>query len=584
MADSARSKRPAKEEAGATKKKGKVGKDKKEKLQDGVAVFCGSAHWTASVDSKVTHKMLVTPHKFAAMAGRQVTRVVMGPSALSGFLITKQGSAFAFGRNDAGQLGLGDEKTRSFPRKVNVEARIVNAACGRRHALLLGEDGQVYACGKNDAGQLGIGKPKVASINTPTQILAPFGKIIKVACGAEFSMVLNDQGELYAFGHPDKGCLGNGTNGEYFVSASKLSYHFEYSPILVGNYCEKIQDDEYDGSAGRERAEKRSLGAVFITDVACGPQHTVAIAETGEVFTWGFGGYGRLGHNSNEDEMFPRSLLHFKPTNPHTGGAKQVSVGGFANYAVTRSTEHLWFWGQLKTSGEATMYPKPSSEILDIQLNQMSVGAKHVVLSANANHEAWSMGSSPCYGELGYGEDEGKSSTKFKKIGPLENVPVLDIACGLAQTVILCDTRTIEARKALYELPNLGTLTDVHSVLGFVHEARDYVGEKDHATTLSNVREIVEFVGKLDDKSCATLKKSLDTITTVITDVFAAAKEVISTAAAGKFDVAPDAEPTEELDAVNTFMNAQIKKHGADADAIAKAINATVSSKIKGKK
>lgn len=134
--------------------------------------------------------MLVTPHKFAAMAGRQVTKVVMGPSSLSGFLITKQGSAFAFGRNDAGQLGLGgiavilisyaiftwnfihrscklfriicsgecvtwvvsasllvlvlgDEKTRSFPRKVNVDARIMNAACGRRHALLLGEDGQV---------------------------------------------------------------------------------------------------------------------------------------------------------------------------------------------------------------------------------------------------------------------------------------------------------------------------------------------------------------------------------------------------------------------------------------------------------
>lgn len=165
------------------------------------------------------------------------------------------------------------------------------------------------------------------------------------------------------------------------------------------------------------------------------------------------------------------------------------------------------------------MSPKYSDEERADLENPLTHMANHTV-------QRRSMGSSPCYGELGYGEDEGKSSTKFKKMGPLENVPVLDIACGLAQTVILCDTRTIEARKAVYELPNLGTLTDVHSVLEFAHEARDYVGEKDHATTLSNVREIVEFVGKLDDKSCAALKKSLDMITTVIVDVFTAAKEV----------------------------------------------------------
>lgn len=60
------------------------------------------------------------------------------------------------GRNDCGQLGLGDDKTRSFPRKVDIDAKIVNAACGQRHTLFLTDSGEVYACGKNEAGQLGI--------------------------------------------------------------------------------------------------------------------------------------------------------------------------------------------------------------------------------------------------------------------------------------------------------------------------------------------------------------------------------------------------------------------------------------------
>lgn len=37
--------------------------------------------------------------------------------------------------------------------------RIVNAACGRHHTLLVGSCGRVWACGKNDDGRLGLVSP-----------------------------------------------------------------------------------------------------------------------------------------------------------------------------------------------------------------------------------------------------------------------------------------------------------------------------------------------------------------------------------------------------------------------------------------
>lgn len=37
---------------------------------------------------------------------------------------------------------------------------------------------------------------------------------------------------------------------------------------------------------------------VKIQDIACGINHTIALDTEGRLFSWGFGGYGRLGHNS----------------------------------------------------------------------------------------------------------------------------------------------------------------------------------------------------------------------------------------------------------------------------------------------
>lgn len=43
-----------------------------------------------------------------------------------------------------------------------------------------------------------------------------------------------------------------------------------------------------------------------VTRVACGHNHTVALCSDGGVWTWGFGGFGRLGHKVQQDEFKPR--------------------------------------------------------------------------------------------------------------------------------------------------------------------------------------------------------------------------------------------------------------------------------------
>ena len=57
----------------------------------------------------------------------------------------------------------------------------------------------------------------------------------------------------------------------------------------------------------------------------------VALDKQKRVFTWGFGGYGRLGHSEPKDEYIPRLVKVFEGPNR---GATMVAAGGSFTLAV----------------------------------------------------------------------------------------------------------------------------------------------------------------------------------------------------------------------------------------------------------
>ena len=108
-----------------------------------------------------------------------------------------------------------------------------------------------------------------------------------------------------------------------------------------------------------------------ISDVKCGNNHTAAVTDDGKVFTWGFGGYGRLGHNQPQDELAPREVSQFSegqrrkaggPLGP-PDGAVGITCGA-ACTLVVRMSGKVMFFGKTKTSGEATMCALATAHIV----------------------------------------------------------------------------------------------------------------------------------------------------------------------------------------------------------------------------
>jgi alpha-tubulin suppressor-like RCC1 family protein len=57
----------------------------------------------------------------------------------------------------------------------------------------------------------------------------------------------------------------------------------------------------------------KTRGSAFqIVEIACGARHTLALSSSHELFSWGSGCCGQLGHGGRHDEMLPRPLDAFK--------------------------------------------------------------------------------------------------------------------------------------------------------------------------------------------------------------------------------------------------------------------------------
>ncbi|XP_022832518.1 protein RCC2 homolog isoform X1 [Spodoptera litura] len=404
----------------------------------GVLMIAGLVSWdlVARRDNnptKRTHPNLYTFHKFT---DRKYRFIASSCSAGHSVLVDEHGEVYTFGRNTCGQLGFGDTVTRNVPEPVPAlrGKNIIHAAVGRHHTLFVTDTGTVYACGDNKCGQCGIGNT-TPQVLKPTRVRYSGAPVVKVGCGAEFSMILDCNGALHSFGLPEYGQLGHNTDGKYFVTSTKLSFHFETVPKHVAHFFEKTKEGHIN-----------IVKDVEIVDFSCGNNHTVAIDSRKRAYSWGFGGFGRLGHAEQKDESVPRMIKYFES---QSRGVRSVHCGGTYSLAVNE-LGGLFLFGQTKRTGEANMYPKPVQDLSGWNIRSVGTSNTSIVIAADDSLVAW--GVSPTYGELGTG-DINKSSARPKEVTRMDGLNITQVTMGYSHTLLLCDDAGEEVKAKLASMP-----------------------------------------------------------------------------------------------------------------------------------
>ena len=141
-----------------------------------------------------------------------VTAIAAGVRSYHSLFLKSDGSLWAMGGNDYGQLGDGTFNNTNQPEQI-VASGVTAIAAGEAHSLFLKSDGSLWAMGLNVSGQLGDGT--YSNTNQPEQIVA--GGVTAIAAGKLHSLFLKSDGSLWGMGYNTYGQLGDGTtdNGHY---------------------------------------------------------------------------------------------------------------------------------------------------------------------------------------------------------------------------------------------------------------------------------------------------------------------------------------------------------------------------------
>lgn len=131
------------------------------------------------------------------------------------------GTAWAWGRNEYGQLGLGDQSNRNEPTQIVLPDGSTNfraVSGGWSHSLIERYDGQVFACGKYSDGRLGLAGTLTANVTTPTALGGTEWDAIEA--GGNFSLATQRTSKLFSWGSDAQGQLCDGTAGGTATTAT----------------------------------------------------------------------------------------------------------------------------------------------------------------------------------------------------------------------------------------------------------------------------------------------------------------------------------------------------------------------------
>ncbi|CAN8304696.1 unnamed protein product [Cochlearia groenlandica] len=399
--------------------------EKKEEISEekggGELLFSGGTAWDIIGRRKGgSEGNLVSPTRLRPLVGINIRFVASGCASCHCVALDVEGRCYTWGRNEKGQLGHGDMLQRDRPTVVSglTKYKIVKAAAGKNHTVVVSDHGQSLAFGWNKHGELGLGSVKNEIESSPLPCVVS-EEVTDIACGAEFTVWLSstEGATIQTAGHPQYGQLGHGTDNEFNMkdSSVKLAYEAQPRPKAIA-----------------------SLAGETIVKVACGTNHTVAVDKNGYVYTWGYGGYGRLGHREQKDEWSPRRIDVFQRNNLVPPNA--IVSAGAANSACTAGGGQLYMWGKIKNNGDDWMYPKPMMDLSGWNLRWMDSGGMHHFVGADSSCISWGHAQ---YGELGYGPHGQKSSAAPKKVDILEGMHVMGVACGLGHSMVIVDRTDI---------------------------------------------------------------------------------------------------------------------------------------------
>ena len=283
------------------------------------------------------------------------------------------GSLWAWGGNNIGQLGDDTTENRNVPTLIDDGSTWIAVSAGFHHTVALKADGSLWAWGDNSKGQLGDGGTVYKTV--PTQISTE--EWAAVSAGTKFTVALKADGSLWTWGWNDVGQLGDGT-------------------IVNKNVPTQVGSDTW-------------LAA------AAGDNHVVAIKADGSLWAWGGNEYGELGNGSSDGVSDPTP--HSVPAQIGTATDWIFVSTSDAHNAAFKTDGSLWLWG-LNGSGQLG----DNSIVSKLTPQRLDGAGTWLAIACGGSHTVATLEATPTAPEFAGGDGSEEEPYLIATVGQLNNV------------------------------------------------------------------------------------------------------------------------------------------------------------------
>lgn len=301
----------------------------------------------------------------AAVSGISTAQQISA-SRYSSHVRLANGTVWGWGRNNYGQLGNNSIGTSTSPVQaigLTDVAQIVdfNSAYTEHgsHMLAVKNDGTVWAWGRNEYGQLGVGYTSTYRAS-PIQVkgiggVGNLSNVESVYATSTTSFALHNDGTITSWGYNAYGNLGTNNSNHYSTAlypTSVVGLTDAVSTVLpsatsiyalLGNGTLMSWGYNGNGQLGDGTMSTRSApvpvsGLGGITAIgAAWEGSAAALRNDGTIWVWGRGSNGQLGNGLYQQTLTPIQplsagcILGLSPTSGPTEGGTSVTISG-ANF------------------------------------------------------------------------------------------------------------------------------------------------------------------------------------------------------------------------------------------------------------
>ncbi|NWU93491.1 RCBT2 protein, partial [Upupa epops] len=249
----------------------------------------------------------IEPRRLDSLCGKKIACLSYG-SGPHVVLATEEGEVYTWGHNAYSQLGNGTTNHGFVPCQVStnlVNKKVIEVACGSHHSMVLTSDGEVYTWGYNNSGQVGSGS--TANQPIPRRVTSCLQNkiVVNIACGQMCSMAVVENGEVYVWGYNGNGQLGLGSSGNQptpcrvaalqGVRVQRVACGYAHTLVLTDEGQIYAWGANSYGQLGTGNKSNQSYPTTVTVDkdrvieiAACHSAHTSAAkTQSGQVYMWG---------------------------------------------------------------------------------------------------------------------------------------------------------------------------------------------------------------------------------------------------------------------------------------------------------